>query len=118
MAVDGPELRRIRRQSGLSLNQFARRLGLLNRSSLMQYETGSKPISDAVLVRLDEFLHGPRTVTIEAKILIPEGTILPDSASIATCNGCGRKFIRLNARRENCSRNCQARAWRRKRKQK
>jgi transcriptional regulator with XRE-family HTH domain len=115
------ELRAKRRASGLSIAQFARLMGLRNRSSLIRYETGQRQISRRFARRLEEWESGSRTYDAEivSSKPVPPGTILPDGADFPRCEWCDKHFVRMNRQKRFHDRSCQLTAWRwNKRKEK
>lgn len=107
-------LRQIRRDSGLTIAQFASEMGLQNRSSQTQYENGAKPISQRYARRLAAWRSEEQPRQVNAAYPIPPGTIVLGEVHVCECATCGVKFIRYNSRMRFHAPRCRVKAWREK----
>src|SRR4030065_2473821 len=93
----------------MTKQELAQRLNLRRRSTLTQLMNASNPrlkISRKLTRALREFENGGKSAEVIASIFIPVGTLLPPTAEVFVCRGCGENSIRMNRRRLYHSDNC------------
>ncbi len=116
--LDGSDIRAFRKAMGWSIREMAEALWLDHRSSLLQYEVGSKPLSRIVRRR---FLRLARGNVYNAVLFAVNGEVVPErtviSGRVKACEcGCNEFFLRMTRKKQFVDRQHQLNARGKRRK--